>query len=75
MEQILINAAGTLAFGGGGIAIVAYIYWKQSESLLLNQKEQIARIAESFEKALDRRDRDFAMLYETVRGERSRPVA
>ena len=67
MEQILINAAGTLAFGGGGITIVAYIYWKQSESLLQHHKEQIARIAESFEKALDRRDKDFAMLYEAIK--------
>ncbi|GHT10181.1 hypothetical protein FACS1894170_01870 [Planctomycetales bacterium] len=63
IEEILVNAAGTLAFGGGGIAIVAYIYWKQAESLLQNQKEQIERIATSFEKALDRRDKDFEMMY------------
>jgi hypothetical protein len=67
MEQMIINAAGTLAFGGGGIAIVAYIYWKQSESLLLNHKEQIERIAVSFEKALDRRDKDFEMLAMEIR--------
>ena len=67
---MLINAAGTLAFGGGGIAIVAYIYWKQTESLLKNHKEQVERICFSFEKSLDRRDSDIKSIVEEIRNRR-----
>jgi len=78
MEANLINLVGTIGFGGGGIVIVAYIYWKQLESVLRNHKEQIDRLCEthqaelnrvcdSFDRSIDHRDKDINLLVSEIR--------
>jgi hypothetical protein len=54
IEQLIINAIGTLAFGGGGIAVVAYIYNQQFTKLITTHKEEIDRICTSHEKTNER---------------------
>ena len=67
MEQMLINAAGTLAFGGGGIAIVSYFAHLQFKILCDKYETMIKRVCESFERALDRRDTDIEALTNEIR--------
>ena len=67
MEQMLINAAGTLAFGGGGIAIVAYFAHLQFKIQSENHHAALKRLCESFDRALDRRDSDIEVLTAEIR--------
>ena len=78
MEATLINAAGTLAFGGGGIVIVSYLAYLYGKVQLENHTESIQRICvthetqvnrmcDSFEVALDRRDKDIHHLVSEIR--------
>ena len=67
MEQMLINAAGTLAFGGGGIAIVSYFAFQQFKILCDKYEIMIKRVCESFERALARRDADIETLTTEIR--------
>jgi hypothetical protein len=55
-----VNAAGTLAFGGGGIAIVVYFAYQYGKVVMENHKAELERVCESFDRALDRRDNDIA---------------
>ena len=71
MEQMLINAAGTLAFGGGGIAIVAYFAHLQFKIQSENHQSALKRVCDSFDRALDRRDSDIEVLANEVRFMRS----
>ena len=78
MEATLINAAGTLAFAGGGITIVAYLAYLYGKAQLVNHKEgiqnicdthekQVNRMCDSFEVALSRRDKDIHHLVSEIR--------
>ena len=67
MEQMLVNAAGTLAFGGGGIAIVAYFAHLQFKIQSENYQIALKRVCDSFDRALDRRDSDIELLANEVR--------
>ncbi|MDR1291746.1 MAG: hypothetical protein LBK06_11155 [Planctomycetaceae bacterium] len=56
---MIINAIGTLAFGGGGIGVVAYIYNSQFTKLVTTHKEEIDRICTNHEKTVERNAKAF----------------
>ena len=65
MEQMLINMAGTLAFGGGGIVAVAYIYHRQFNKIVETNNETVQRICESHEKTVERNASAFEAAMQT----------
>jgi hypothetical protein len=82
MEPTLINALGTIGFGGGVAVVIAYIAFRQFETQSKNHKETVEKICEShrvnfkrtcasFDRALDRRDKDIEILVSEVRTLRS----
>ena len=75
MEASLINALGTLGFGGGGIVVVSYLAYLYGKAQLENHKEEFKRVCDSFDRALDRRDQDIALLVNEVRTFRSGVIA
>ena len=82
MDANLINALGTLGFGGGGIAIVAYLAFQYGKAQLENHKTSIEtvcgsyeantkRICDSFDNDLARRDIHMEYLVQEVRSLRA----
>jgi len=71
MEPTLVNALGTFAFGGGGIAVVAWVAYLYGKELLKNHKETTERVCDSFDRALDRRDQDIQYLVSEIRNAKS----
>ena len=82
MEANLINALGTLGFGGGGIAIVAYLAYQYGKAQLENHRASIKmvcdsheantkRICDSFDRDLARRDIHMEHLVQEVRALRT----
>jgi len=78
MDATLINALGTIGFGGGVAIVIAYLAHRQFEAQSKNHKETIVqlceshraafeRTCESFDRALDRRDKDISSLVSEVR--------
>ena len=78
MEATLVSAAGTLAFGGGGIAIVSYLAYQYGKAQLQvhqdgirylceAQKTQMEHVCTSFDNALLRRDKDIESLVNEIR--------
>jgi biopolymer transport protein ExbB/TolQ len=57
MEEAIINAAGTLAFGGGGIAIVSYFAYLQFKTQSEHHKASIERICDTFDREMERREK------------------
>lgn len=71
METQIFEVIGTLGFGGGGIVVVAYFAYHYGKAQLENHKAELTRMCESFDRALDRRDKDIEDLVDEVRSGRS----
>jgi hypothetical protein len=67
MEEQIINALGTFAFGGGGIAIVSYFAHMQFKILNERHAETLKRVCDSFDLEMDRRDKCFERIVDEIR--------
>ena len=71
MEQMIVNAVGTLAFGGGGIAIVSYFAHQQFKILSDYHKAAVERVCDSFDREMDRRDKNLERMLAEIQAHRS----
>jgi len=71
METDLINALGTIGFGGGGIAIVSYFWYLHAVNQSKIFETSLQRICESFDRAVDQRDKTIELLSNEIRIMRS----
>jgi len=71
METNVVDAIGTIGFGGVGIAVIAWIAYLYGKELLKNHKETTERVCDSFDRALDRRDKDIQYLVNEIRNGKS----
>ena len=68
MEHMIVNAVGTLAFGGGGIAIVSYFAHQQFKIQSEHHKAAIDRVCDSFDREMDRRDKNLERILTELQG-------
>jgi hypothetical protein len=78
MDASLVNALGTLGFGGGVAVAITYFYFQQFkiitdrhkemiDRLCESQEAELKRVCESFDSALAWRDRDIVSLVNEIR--------